>query len=206
VPFYEPVPQQRQKEAVRFLTSQLDDLEWLDNKGLMTDMALMGNPSDIVREYIMKMLLGCPAKVDLCSSKSQEPYTVEECLQDVFDYVWGPAMRKEKLTSSQMKMQKLFLKNIGQAVGIKFGTNAAASIHDMLAEKTLMEFYSYAQAPISASSEPNVAYYTPRQYEEVYYDFVLKTQGLLKKCVSHRDKDTGMHYRLMLVMLNKSLK
>jgi hypothetical protein len=206
VPFYEPVPQQRQKEAVRFLTSQLDDLEWLDNKGLMTDMALMGNPSDIVREYIMKMLLGCPAKVDLCSSKSQEPYTVEECLQDVFDYVWGPAMRKEKLTSSQMKMQKLFLKNIGQAVGIKFGTNAAASIHDMLAEKTLMEFYSYAQAPISASSEPNVAYYTPRQYEEIYYDFVLKTQSVLKKCINHRDKDTGLHYKLMLEMLNKSLK
>ena len=206
VPFYEPVPQQRQKEAVRFLTSQLDDLEWLDNKDLMTDMALMGNPSDIVREYIMKMLLGCPAKVDLCSSKAQEPYTVEECLQDVFDYVWGPAMRKEKLTSSQMKMQKLFLKNIGQAVGIKFGTNAASSIYDMFAEKTMMDFCAYAPGAVSASSEPNVAYYTPRQYEEIYYDFVLKSRDILKKCVNHKDKDTGMHYRLMLEMLNKSLK
>lgn len=206
VPFYDPVPSDRQRESLAFLTRQLDSLEWLDNKDLLTDMPLMGNPSDIVREHIMKMLLGSPAKVDLCSAKSEDPYTVEACLQDVFDYVWGPAVRKEKLTLSQMKMQKLFLKYVGQAVGIKLGSNDSVSIYDLFEERNLRDYCAYSPVPVFASSEPNVAYYTPRQYEEIYYDFVLKTQKLLKKRVNHKDKDTALHYALMLEMLNKSMK
>ena len=207
VPFYETVPAQKQRDALAFLTRQLDDLQWLDDEGLMTDMSLMGNPSDIIREHLMEMLLSSPAKLDLSSSKSKEnnPYTVEDCLEDVYQYVWGPAMRNETLTASQMKTQKLFLSNIGQAVGVKLGGASSLSIKDILSPENLAHYSASVSETVSAAGDPNLAYYIPKQYEDLYFGYVLKVQKILKKVRNHKDKDTALHYQLMLHLLERSL-
>ena len=208
VPFYEVVPAVRQKEAVAFLMKQLDGLEWLDEKELMADLPLMGNPSDLVREHILKMILGSPAKLDLSASKAKgEAYTVEDCMKDVYEYVWGPTLRRQALTATQMKLQKLYLKNIAQTVGVRFGVGESASITDIFSDETL----SFAQSinpsdHAAAGGEPNFAYYTPKQYEELYYAYVMKVRDLLKKSLKHRNKETQLHYELMHHMLEKELK
>lgn len=207
VPFYCSVPSDRQKKSLEFLVKQFDDLEWLDNKGLMTDMPLMANPSDIVREYLMKMILGSPAKVDLSASKAKdEPYTVEQCLEDVYQYVWGPTMRREKLTPSQMKTQKAFLKNVGPGGGVSFGNATSLTLSDFIPSEKLVWAASASNMDVAAAGEPNMAYYTPRQYEEVYFAQLLKVRKLLKKRQRCSDKDTEHHYRLMLYMLDKAMK
>lgn len=208
VPFYETVPAERQRSALAFLTRQLDDLQWLDDEGLMTDMSLMGSPSDIIREHLMEMLLSSPAKLDLSASKSKEkdPYTVEDCLEDVYQYVWGPAMRNETLTASQMKTQKLFLSNVGQAVGVKLGGASSLSIYDILSPETQAHYNASVSGTVSAAGDPNLAYYIPKQYEDLYFGYVLKVQKLLKKARNHKDKDTALHYQLMLHLLERSLK
>lgn len=206
VPFYRSVPSEMQKKSLAFLMAQLDDLEWLDNEELMTDMPLMANPSDIVREYLMKMLLASPAKVDLSASKAEdEPYTVQKCLDDVYEYVWGPTFRREKLTKSQMKTQKAFLRNIGQGAGVNFGKPSAASLSDVVTADKLAWSQTASSHETSAAGEPNMAYYIPQQYEDVYFSYVMKVRDLLDKRKRCRDKETRLHYELMIHMLDKAL-
>jgi hypothetical protein len=208
VPFYSVVPAQRQKDALAFLMRQLEDLEWLDEKELMTDLPLMGNPSDIVREHILKMILGSPAKLDLSSSKAEgEAYTVADCMEDVFQYVWGPAMNKKKLTETQMKIQKLYLRDIGQAVGVKFGSGGSSSIADLLSDEVLAYAQTLGASEVSAAGgEANMAYYTPKQCEELYYAYVLKAKEVIRKSLKHKDKQTRLHYELMYHKLENALE
>ena len=207
VPFYEVVPAERQKAALKFLMDQLDDMDWLDQKELMTDLPLMGNPSDIVREHVLKLILGSPAKLDLSELKATgEVYTVSECMEDVFQYVWGPTMKKKALTPTQMKIQKLYLKYVGQSVGVNFGAGGSASIVDILSDEVLAFAPSASASEVSAAGgEPNLAYYTPKQYEELYYAYVMKARDLLKKSLKHKNNETQLHYELMYHMLEKAL-
>lgn len=207
VPFYRVVPAARQKEALTFLMRQLDDLEWLDSKDLMTDMPLMANPSDLVREHILKLVLGSPSKLDLSSMKAEgEAYTVAQGMEDVYQYVWGPTLERKALTESQMKTQKLFLKYVGQSVGVKLSGGNSLTVSDMISEDVLAWYGAHAPQEVSASGEPNLVYYTPRQYEELYYGYVVKVHDLLKKSRKHKDEATRLHYQLMLHMLETAMK
>jgi hypothetical protein len=174
----------------------------------MTDLPLMGNPSDIVREHIMKLILGCPAKLDLSESKAKDKaYSVSDCMEDIYQYVWGNTMDKKSLSPTQMKIQKLYLRYVGQSVGVNFGVGGSASIADILSEEVLAFAPSFAPSEVSAAgSEPNLAYYTPRQYEELYFSYVMKVRDLLKKSLKHKDNETRLHYELMYHMLENALK
>lgn len=207
VPFYEVVSAQRQKAALNFLMNQLDDLDWLDQKDLMADLPLMANPSDVVREHILKLIVSSPAKLDLSATKAKdEAYTVSDCMEDVYQYVWGPTIKKKALTPTQMQIQKLYLKHIGQSVGVNFGVGGSSSIADMLSEEVLAFAPSVSASEVSAAGgEPNLAYYTPMQYEELYFAYVMKVRGLLKKSLKHKNNETQLHYELMHHMLEKAL-
>lgn len=206
VPFYRVVPAQKQREALDFLMRQLDDLDWLDDKGLMTDMPLMADPSDLVREHIMKMVIAAPGKLDLSAAKADgQPYTVSQAMEDLYRYVWGPTIKKKALSESQMKIQKLYLKGVGSSVGIKLGKDSAASISDLFVSEQARMYHAASSGEVSASGEPNLTYYIPKQYEDLYFSYVQKVRDLLKKSSNHRDKETRLHYQLMLHMLDKAL-
>ena len=203
VPFYEVLPAEKQKEAMSFLLRQLDDLAWVDAKDLLTDMSLIAYPSDILRDHILKLVLGCPAKLDLSSSKaSGEAYTVEQGLDDVYEYVWGSAKRNKALTESQMKIQKLFLKHLGSGAGVNIAAGNSAAITDLISSGTM----AWGPEEVSASGEPNFAYYVPKQYEELYYGYLMKVRDLIRKMSNHKDKATRLHYQLMAHKLENSLK
>jgi hypothetical protein len=200
VPFYECVPAQKQRESLAFLMRQLDDLEWLNDKELMENLPLMKDPSERMRIRLVNMILSSPAQVELCSERAKDdPYTVSECMEDVFQYVWGPTMRKETLTSVQMKTQKQFLSNMGEAIGVKLGGVESVSVYDMFSNEEL----SYHK---SVLNEKNLVNYTPKVHEEYYYGDLVRVHKLLKKSMNHKDKATALHYQLMFRMLDDVLK
>ena len=83
----------------------------------------------------------------------------------------------------------------------------SASIADILSEEVLAFAPSFAPSEVSAAgSEPNLAYYTPRQYEELYFSYVMKVRDLLKRSLKHKDNETRLHYELMYHMLENALK
>ena len=121
------------------------------------------------------------------------------------EYVWGPTFRREKLTKSQMKTQKAFLRNIGQGAGVNFGKPSAASLSDVVTADKLAWSQTASSHETSAAGEPNMAYYIPQQYEDVYFSYVMKVRDLLDKRKRCRDKETRLHYELMIHMLDKAL-
>ena len=110
------------------------------------------------------------------------------------------------MTESQMKTQKLFLKYVGQSVGVKLSGGNSLTVSDMISEDVLAWYGAHAPQEVSASGEPNLVYYTPRQYEELYYGYVVKVHDLLKKSRKHKDEATRLHYQLMLHMLETAMK
>ena len=200
VPFYECVPSDKQRESLAFLMRQLDDLDWLDNRELMQNLPRMKDPSDKMRARLMKMILGSPAQVELCAARtSDDPFTVDECMESVYQYVWGPTMRKETLTPSQMKTQKLFLSNMGEAIGVKLGNTDAISIYDMFSPEEL-------SCHEAVAAKADLVNYTPKTHEEFYYGDIVRVHKLLKKSMNHKDKATALHYQLMYRMLDDVLK
>lgn len=208
VPFYESVPAQKQKECLAFLMRQLDDLDWLDNKDLMQNLPLMKNPSDRYRDRLMNMILSSPAQVELCAARSNEedPYTIDKCLDDVYQYVWGPTMRKEALTPSQIKTQKLYLSNIGKSVGVKLGASEAIAMADMFAKEDLAHHIALMPETVFASESTYLAEYAPKKFEEYYYGDLVRVYELLKKHKNHKDKATALHYQMLLRMLENVIK
>jgi hypothetical protein len=105
-----------------------------------------------------------------------------------------------------MKTQKEFLRHIGAAVGITLGSQSTASLSDMISEDKLAWYGASSAGEVSAAGEPNLAYYAPKQYEDLYYGYVLKAKELLQKRQRRcRDKETALHYSLMLHMLEKAM-
>ena len=88
-------------------------------------------------------------------------------------------------------------------MGINVGKTSAASLCDIVSEDKLA--WS-ASGDVSAAGEPNMAYYTPKQYEDLYFGYILKVRELLKKRQKGcRNKETALHYSLMLHMLEKAM-
>lgn len=208
VPMYMSVPSGRQRESVSFLLSQLDDLSWLDNAALMADMPLQGAPSDVLRNLIIKMLLASPEKLELSASKAEDtPYTVEECLEDVYSYIWSPLEDRKALTGAQMLAQELFLRNVGTKAGIslpeggKASSLAASTIYDVAGDR-----YLSCPEERMGYGEPLIVYNVPKQYEGLYFGYVGRIRDLLWKNRNSPDSGTRMHCRRLLHLIDKAME
>lgn len=122
---YRSVPKERQREALQFLLGQLDDLDWLDNEGLMQNIQLMGSPKTYMQVAIIRAVVMSAAKVENSAQLSDDPYSVEACMKDIYDYVWKPTLQGRDLTDEQMMIQREYLLTICKAAGLKYaGTGA----------------------------------------------------------------------------------
>lgn len=188
VPMYESAPALRQSGAFRFLLKQLDDLEWIDCKSLISGLGMLEKPSDSIRETLVKMLTSCPEKVALSAVKSKEavPYTPEKCLDELCACVWEPAMSNSVLTAAQKETQRLFVKYLGSGAGIKLKMNDKGD---------------------SAYSEPSLAYFVSDNRGPLYYDKYMDSLKTVRKAARRsRDRDTRLHYELLTIQMEKALK
>lgn len=186
VPMFRSVDAERQKAAFDFLLKQLDEIEWLDNRALMDGLGLLDLPSEDVREWLMKMLLSCPEKVELSAVKSEEskPFTPQECLDRLHDHIWSHG--RQKADKNEMALQRLYLKYLGEGAGVKIENGT---------EKK------------SAYNEPALSYFVPQSKSAMSYDKLLETQKIVRRR-AHRctDRQTRLHYELLNRSIEKALK
>jgi len=206
VPHYRSVPAERQRDAVRFLMEQAGDLAWLDSPAILKNVNPVNTPSDLMQELIIKMILSSPEKLDLSASKSEEadPYTVRECMDDIYSFVWGPTLKGLRLSPSQMRAQKLFLKYLGKGSGVKFGTSKEKSLADFTGERVCRDLPCLGGC--AGYEEPLVVYAIPQQYEGLYFGYIRKIRSLLGRCRNHPDPETREHYGLLLHIMDKALE
>lgn len=185
---YEPVSASYQRKALGFILQELQDLEWFDNKSVLDNFPQAEPMSSVIRDYVMKMVMGAPSKTELCASKSDDPFTPEECMEMIFNSVWSP-LKKGDLTAAQMQLQRSYLESICGSASVPYGKSSRSLRQDN-----------------SAYSEAEALYHEDRMRPSDYYGYILRIKKMLKKGSRSSDKATSNHCTQLLYNLDKSLE
>lgn len=119
---YQSVPREKQREAMLFLLGELKSMEWLDNRELLTKIAMIGSPKSAVMATVLAAVVNAPVKTSLLisSKQSPNPYTPEQCRQDIYDFVWAPTIKSKSLTEDEMTIQREFIKSLAKSAGLSY--------------------------------------------------------------------------------------
>lgn len=125
---YECVPKEKQKEAFEFICDQLSDLDWLDNQELLRNQQLMGSPKEAVELALVGAVIASPFKVAQPAKMGDNAYTPEECMKDVYDFVWGPTAKGRKLNEVQKMLQREYLAVACSGAGLLYEGAGASPV------------------------------------------------------------------------------
>ncbi len=209
------VPEAKQKEALEFLLAQLSDIDWLDEADVLETLPLVGSPAEYMRGLIMKLILSAPEKVEFAAKKAsaEDAYTVDECMDNIYSFVWAPTIQNKSLTDSERKLQNMFISQVASSAGVKFDKSSKS-----LAINSLTPAYQSAclnnprelnafERSISGYSEPMADFFVPKSLSARYFGMYDKILTLLKSRVSTcHDKNTKLHYQLLIHRMSNSLK
>ena len=86
---WEPVPKERQREALRYVLEQLDDLDWTNNRNAFRDVYFVRDVAGFIRTNAIENLFASLSRARFAEDYSANPYTMEEVYDDLFDYITG---------------------------------------------------------------------------------------------------------------------
>ena len=214
-------PKEKQKEAMNYFLEQLATLDWVDDSNILKTLPMVGKPSDALRNVMMKLLMEAPARVEFSALKAgKEGYGVEECMNDIYTYIWSPTMKGRKLTESQMKLQNLFIKYLASTAGIRWNKETKSLADEENVWEQLSVFHRHAHEghsgccvsnlermfnPVAGFDEPMAEYFVPKNQDSMCYGYFLRIRDLLNGQKQHVDKDTRLHYQLLLHQMNHAL-
>jgi hypothetical protein len=221
---YQSVPRDEQIRSMKFLLTQLDEADWLDDRAVTRNLGLVASAGDMVRGQLIKIAVAAPSKVDLSSVLAiDRPFTPEECMDMVYKHIWSPTIAGQKLSASQIKQQTLYLDNLfataklpatGEGKGITDPYRLVVPIQ--FTERELgcglcssHEGHSHEglePEPVSGYGEPVPLYFEPKPMTGMAYGYVLKIKKLLEGQRAHSDEQTRFHYQSMLHTINSYLK
>lgn len=111
---YKSVPKEVQQASVNFLLDQLYDMDWLVNEELLKNLPPQKNKAremQIGGASMFKNLLTIKKKngVILSSSLSDDPYTLNDYLDDIYQVVWKKTMAGKSLEAVDKTYQNDFI-------------------------------------------------------------------------------------------------
>ena len=181
---------------------------------------MVGKPSDALRNVLMKLLMAAPARVEFSALKAEgDKYDVDECMNDIYEYIWSPTLKGRKLTSTQMKLQNLFIKQLVSTAKINWNKDSKSLADEDVWESLTTLHHKIGEGhkgccvsdlermfnPVAGFEEPMAEYFVPRNQESMCYGYFLRVRDLLNNQKQHVDKDTRLHYQLLLHQMNNAL-
>lgn len=225
---FQSVPRAKQQKAIDFLLNELKELDWLEDKQVLENFTLMGTPATVLRSQIMEALLQTPISVNLSAIRSTEkdPLTPKEVMQQLYKYAWGKTQQFKALSNSEKEIQKSYVKSMlkeSKLVAAKGGATAISddAITDVKGiqlpgmQDTDLQGCAHleAQQPQSAKDFAgafggfSVNFSMAPALESQYYMQLVQCRQLLGAAIGKTaDKETVMHYRLLLHQIDKALK
>lgn len=228
---YEPVDKARQREAVRYVIGLAKDLDWLERKDLQTRFGIEDPLAERFRFNVFNGLFARLECVEACAQKSEDPYTSEAYMEDIYRTVWESTLKNRALQNFEMELQAAFLNSIlevssavAPAGSFKTGKDNAFAADVtgplFLAEKC-RDLFSHLKRgePLKQAdrfwlaSRTEVSGYSPlspiRTDQSAiparYFDLLLRTRGLLKKAVAASNGETRLHYELLLYKIERAM-
>lgn len=230
MPPFESVERKKQKDALEFMMKQIKELDWLENEELMKKLTIMGSARELLQTVMARAIMQAPSKVMLSSSISKEPYSFDECSDDVFKYVWEPAIKRRKLSDVEKFMQTEYIttvlntSNVAKLIsGVGASDNSQVSLFDIMAqEDKLGRFKSHLQTistleavpasgtnftPVAGYGVPSTKFSIVFNTESNYYNYLSKAKKVLESASKSRaSKEDKLHYELLLKKINSVLK
>lgn len=225
---FQSVPRAKQQQAIDFLLHELKDLDWLEDKQVLENFTLVGTPATVLRVQIMEALLQTPLSVNLSAIRSTEkdPLSSKEVMQQLYKFAWGKTMQFKALTSNEKEIQKSYVKSMlkeSKLVPAKGG--ASAITDDAIANVKGIHIPGLREADLQGcthleAQQPlpvkdfagafggfSVNFSLAPALESQYYMQLVQCRQLLSTAIGKTaDKETTMHYRLLLHQIDKALK
>jgi hypothetical protein len=228
VPLFQSVPRARQQKALDFLLNELKELDWLEDRQVLENFTLTGTPATVLRSQIMEALLMTPLSVNLSAIRSTEkdPLSSKEVMQQLYKFAWGKTQQFKTLTNSEKEIQKAYVKSMLRESKLAPAKGSANAIADEAAEVRkgirLPDLpsgdlqgctHSGPEQPLSAKEFAgafggfSINFSLAPALESQYYMQLMQCRQLLASAIGRTaDKETVMHYRLLLHQIDKALK
>lgn len=120
-----------------------------------------------------------------------------------------------------MKLQNLFIKHLASTAGIRLSKDTKSLKGEEDAWGQLAAFHHKTGVghkgcccasdlgrmfnPVAGFDEPMAEYFIPKNQDSMCYGYFLRIRNLLNSRKQHVDKDTRLHYQLLLHQMNNAL-
>lgn len=217
MPAFEAIPKERQVAALKYLFELYGDLDWLDNKELLGKLAVLGSPADAVRDLLGAYIIASQFSVSQTEGVAGGKFTYRDCADMIFDFVWKPATKGNRLSRPQMDIQSKYVNYLIQAANfptLKSSDNGLVSFSDDLPNVSMEGCDMFGEAMPHISYDPvsgfgwgeraifNRGHATPADL----YSYLSRARRLIKARVGSTSGETKAHYQLLLRKLDYALK
>ncbi|MFA5713466.1 MAG: zinc-dependent metalloprotease [Bacteroidales bacterium] len=219
---FQSVEKERQQGALLFIMDQINRLEWLEEPTLKHSLNLMGSAKDLLQRVLAEAIVAAPNKVHLSASISNDPYTFEQCANDVFDFVWNRVKGKKELSKIDKFIQGAFVKSVINNSNVtKIISGNGITINEILAQQDIEQRFakqiattSTIELPLTQDSSPIAGYGVPSTKfnillnpETLYYHYLIKAKKVIESLErAAKNRSDKLHYRLLLKRINSTLK
>jgi len=217
MPRFAAIPAAQQREALNYLFELYYDMDWLDNKQLLSKFPITGSPKQTIQNFMLRRILQAPLNVSVYEGLGKDELKAAEAFNMVYNFVWKPTIAGRKLTDEQMNLQKQYLTAMAKNAGFPLTSKAAA--RGLQQEIDLGKFAYTCSHGSSTSVQPLHNPVGGFEWEPLnrfasqakvtsadMYAYVLRAQKLMKQRVISASGKTKSHYELLLKMLDVNLK
>lgn len=215
---YAAVPRDVQRNSLLYAMEVLENLSWFNNKSVEENMdGINANASDYIRRILFPHMLRWVTFVGYAETKDPlASYTQEECVKDIFDYVWkdtmdGKATTAEKLSLQQALVQTLISSStVNEIPGDNRKANAGLTddeitFYSMMATKSQHQSLAAAEKVAAYGAEPRILY-QPNDISHIWYGWLVENKTILEKLVKDYNGPEKANYEYMLLQVNRALK
>ncbi len=224
---YRPIPKNRQKEVLAYALKLSKDLDWMDTPEEAVQYEIQDKLAPKYRIEMFTSLLYRMDYIAACASLSEDPYTPEEFLNDIYAFVWEPTLKRQTPDQIDMALQQAFLESIIQtsSATLPAGQFAARSEYGLRTDnlQVKQELFESSIKKLQAGMSPERLYdltvpveqisgFEPLQRVRVdesaqaalYFNLLERTEKMLRNAVAQSQGETKMHYDLMLYKIQKA--
>ena len=208
---YKCVPREVQKRSVEWVFRQLLDCEQFQNPAVYEKFAI-NVPSPLKAQNLIQSGMGLSFQmVSYSNVLSDDPYTMEELFDDIYENAWKNSIENRKLTAADKLLQRNLLKSSDMRAAGVGGTRMLSSDNGFgdflgavggVAPDAGAPLRSYVQAIIPSATQRLYA-----TADEHTLAMLKKLQALLQKRVADAADPADIpFYRAQLFSVNKLLK
>ncbi|MNK48160.1 hypothetical protein D3C87_669860 [compost metagenome] len=215
---YTAVPRDTQRNSLLYAMSVLENLSWFNNEEIAQDMdGINGNASEYMRRILFPHMLRWVTFVGYAETKDPlNSYTQEECVKDIFDYVWKDTMDGKQTTPEKLSMQQALVQTlissstVNDIPGDNRKTNAGLTddeitFYSMMADKSQNKSTVAAEKVAAYGAEPRILY-QPNDISHIWYGWLVENKTILEKLVKDYNGPEKANYEYMLLQVNRALK